>query len=276
MNFKEQCFNILDKHMKKDLTEFWLEAFNKPDIWRVTSHFQIYDFETKLRQYYYTSLNIKFGNALEEIVYNFLLDNGAEFLNRHEEVENKDCDQIFMYQNKVVLIEQKIRDDHDSSKKEGQVQNFLTKKTSLENKYDNVYCSFWFIDDCVAKNKNYYSQQLAQELYYGADIEKFLQTIFEDNRAKGFVQKIEEILEEYAINFKTINIFENVYLDYRKIASKTLYFLWKNEKILAQVVHFFFDDKQPSNEEMLAYLKTKRGKYAKDLIKFLKEEKSAQ
>ena len=48
MNFKEQCFNILDKHMKKDLTEFWLEVFNKPDIWRFTSHFQIYDFETKV------------------------------------------------------------------------------------------------------------------------------------------------------------------------------------------------------------------------------------
>ena len=145
------------------------------------------------------------------------------------------------------------------------------KKATLENKYDNVYCSFWFIDDCVTKNKNYYSQQLVQELCYGADIEKFLQKIFEDNRAEGFIQELEAILEEYAINFKTINIFEDVYLDYREIAPKTLYYLWKNEKILAQVAHFFFDDTQPSNEEILAYLKTRRGKYAKDLIEFLED-----
>ena len=36
------------------------------------------------------------------------------------------------------------------------------------------------------------------------------------------------------------------------------------------------DDIQPSNEEILAYLKTKRGKYVKDLIKFLEEKKSAK
>lgn len=44
-------------------------------------------------------------------------------------------DQCFKRGNKVYFIEQKIRDDHDSTKKRGQIQNFEKKLDIMLIKY---------------------------------------------------------------------------------------------------------------------------------------------
>lgn len=44
-------------------------------------------------------------------------------------------DQCFKFNNKVYFIEQKIRDDHDSTKKRGQIENFEKKLNEMISKY---------------------------------------------------------------------------------------------------------------------------------------------
>ena len=46
-------------------------------------------------------------------------------------------DQLFCDKNTIFLIEQKIRDDHDSTKKRGQYANFINKIRAIKNTYKN-------------------------------------------------------------------------------------------------------------------------------------------
>lgn len=65
---------------------------------------------------------------------------------------------IYIY---IYLIEQKIRDDHDSAKKRGQFDNFKKKYTTLKKLYpqSNIIATMWFIDESLIKNKKYYTEQ---------------------------------------------------------------------------------------------------------------------
>ncbi|MEO0214445.1 MAG: HpyAIV family type II restriction enzyme, partial [candidate division WOR-3 bacterium] len=81
------------------------------------------------------------------------------------------------------FIEQKIRDDHDSSKKRGQIDNFEAKLEYLyKNHQQNLVGIMYFIDPDLIKNKNYYDNELKKmkniygvELYlfYGKELFKF-------------------------------------------------------------------------------------------------------
>lgn len=117
----------------------------------------------------------------------------------------------FSYLNKTVLIEQKVRDDHDSSKKTGQIVNFQTKKNALSKDFDEFYCTSWFIDDGLKKNRSYYLSQLTDP--YELEIEDFLEMIFGDDRAKGFVDTLGAYLDEYQ-QYAVNDILDNIYIDY--------------------------------------------------------------
>ena len=56
------------------------------------------------------------------------------------------------------MIEQKIRDDHDSTKKRGQFVNFVKKIKYLKQEYptNKISASMWFVDNSLMKNKRYY------------------------------------------------------------------------------------------------------------------------
>ena len=56
------------------------------------------------------------------------------------------------------MIEQKMRDDHDSTKKRGQFENFLKKVSYLKEKFPNkeIEAGMWFVDNSLVKNKKYY------------------------------------------------------------------------------------------------------------------------
>lgn len=148
-----EYLDIIKDNIEVDINDFWTEILAKADINRLISPFQLFDFRTKLFQFYTTSIGVKLGNVLEKIVKLYLEKHGAIFFDRKEAVEGHDCDQIFSYKDKIVLIEQKIRDDHDSSKKQGQVENYEYKRTVLKTKYSNVFCVFWFVDNSFAKIK---------------------------------------------------------------------------------------------------------------------------
>lgn len=142
--------DIFQKYLLLDKKEY----INNLALERIITPFQIIPFKEKIYQNYLTSINIKFGSALEEIFHRYLTFKGATFLNRRC-IPGKDCDQLFTYKGKTILIEQKVRDDHDSSKKVGQLENYLFKKQSLPK---NALCCCWFIDDNFSKNYNFYNK----------------------------------------------------------------------------------------------------------------------
>ncbi|MBR4857718.1 MAG: restriction endonuclease [Clostridia bacterium] len=151
---------------------------------RYTGIFRLSNAKTKLIQNVTQSREIKFGDFMEDIVTEYISKMGYRNLDKsigHDEEGNAlSADQVFMKGDTVYLIEQKIRDDHDSTKKRGQFQNFKKKYSLLKKQYPNykINATMWFIDDSLVKNKNYYSSEAAQEIapnislniYYGGTL----------------------------------------------------------------------------------------------------------
>lgn len=90
--------------------------------------------------------------------------------------EEKSCDQYFFSTETAnyYLIEQKVRDDHDSSKKQGQFKNFQDKIVFLKSVHGSALIgAMYFIDPALKKNRNYYQSQL-QVLSHDLNIPLYL------------------------------------------------------------------------------------------------------
>ncbi len=183
-------FNIFTKHLNETLFEgSYADLFGKiadsPD--RYIGIFRPTKPKTKLVQNITQSHEIRFGDALENIFEMYFEKLGFELLEKRltpeETKDNKEynIDQLFRKNNVIYLIEQKVRDDHDSTKKVGQFSNFEAKYFEVSRKYANniIIPIMWFIDDSLRKNKNYYSNQMIEmakfynctpKLYYGAEM----------------------------------------------------------------------------------------------------------
>lgn len=128
--------------------------------------FRITSAKTKLIQNITQSCEIKFGDFIENILTVYLADMGYENLNKNlgtdEEGNELSADQVFKKNSVVTLIEQKIRDDHDSTKKRGQYANFIKKIKKLKLLYPNskIQGIMWFSDDLLKKNKKYYLEEI--------------------------------------------------------------------------------------------------------------------
>lgn len=165
------------------------EIINEKDANRFVSPFQSMTLQEKIISFIGTSQNIIFGYELEAQVKLILERYGAHYLNR--KIEGMDCDQLFEYSGRIYLIEQKIRDDHDSTKKVGQVDNFLNKISIIPNIYGSA---MWFIDPYFKKNKNYYVSKVEErQIYYGDEINNFLASIFGEI-AKNFFEEFVMVL----------------------------------------------------------------------------------
>lgn len=88
---------------------------------------------------------------------------------------------MFASEHTIYFVEQKVRDDHDSSKKRGQIDNFEKKISVIleDNIGKSVEGFCYFIDANFTKNKNFYqaeSQKLSKDygitlhLSYGNDL----------------------------------------------------------------------------------------------------------
>ena len=155
----------------------------------------------KLMQYLLQSREIRFGDALEEVLSEMLADIGfvnlpkrilasaedpsleAELVKR----ERLSCDQYFSSQDrqKFYLLEQKVRDDHDSTKKRGQLLNFGKKLVRLKALHGELLIGImYFIDPSLSKNERYYEAEIEtlQEelgipiyLFYNGELFQYLQ-----------------------------------------------------------------------------------------------------
>jgi hypothetical protein len=131
---------------------------------------------TKIIQNITQSHEIKFGDAFELLIRQCFELYDYESLERNHTITNGDrvnFDQLFKKHNRTIFIEQKVRDDHDSSKKRGQIDNFEKKLDYLiSNGYSNISSYIYFIDPSLNKNKNYYLDEIFKlKTFYKTDIE---------------------------------------------------------------------------------------------------------
>ena len=150
---------------------------------RYSGLFRNSNFKTKLLQNVTQSQEIKFGDFFEALVTEYLGElgyfNQQKNLGRDQNGDSLNADQLFKNQSTLNFVEQKIRDDHDSTKKRGQFSNFIKKVDLLtsQNPTMLIKASMWFVDDSLQKNKNYYFEEMAKisyknvqtNLYYGKD-----------------------------------------------------------------------------------------------------------
>ncbi|MEJ5245654.1 MAG: restriction endonuclease [Bacteroidota bacterium] len=162
-NLFKQIFNetIFEKS-KADLLE---KISNSPS--RYVGLFRPTKPKAKILQNLLQSHEIRFGDAFEIIIEEYLKIKGCNILPKRFTNNNGDVlniDQCFRKEDKVFFIEQKIRDDHDSTKKRGQIQNFEKKLNVMLTKYEEneLVGVFYFIDPELVKNKNYYSNELCK------------------------------------------------------------------------------------------------------------------
>ncbi len=124
-----QIFNsIIFQKSKSDLLE---KIANYPE--RFIGLFRPTKPKAKILQNLLQSHEILFGDAFEKLISRYFTILGCELLPNKIEM-NGDIlyvDHCFRLNQKVYFIEQKIRDDHDSAKKRGQIQNFNKKLDSL-------------------------------------------------------------------------------------------------------------------------------------------------
>lgn len=216
---QEEFYCLLYKHIKfdKDLyISLLTNMIKNPE--RYTGPFRLSTRNDKLIQNITQSREIKFGKFFEHLVNNYIkrldytmLENTLYRTNSNAKKHKLDVDLLFQKDDVIYLVEMKIRDDHDSSKKVGEYQKFLEKVKGVKQKYSNykkIIAIIRFVDDSFEKNKNYYTEKLEKEniknvefhLDYG---EKFFQRI---NNGADVWSEILKHLEAYHSNLTVSDI----------------------------------------------------------------------
>ena len=131
--------------------------------------------KVKLIQNLLTSHEVLFGKALEVLMHEMIADWGFAYYSNLSVKNDKTrlaFDHLFSKDNRLFMVEQKMRDDHDSTKKRGQIENFDLKIRYLLSEFDgNLTAIMFFIDPALTKNKTFYAHRISSLTNkYGADI----------------------------------------------------------------------------------------------------------
>lgn len=164
---------MLEYEVFKDIFDERIFAKSKPDLLkkvadypdRYVGLFRPTKPEAKLLQNLLQSNEIRFGDAFEVVIEQYFISAGWRSLPQKiisKEGDALDIDQLFIKDEKVLFIEQKVRDDHDSTKKRGQISNFEKKLEALVDIYGEKveWGFFYFIDPSLIKNRNFYQPEL--------------------------------------------------------------------------------------------------------------------
>lgn len=183
ITYDEFC-DLLVKHIQtgQDFYETLLaNVIEYPS--RYCGLFRLSNAKMKLMQNITQSKEIKFGDIIEELTSEYIERLGYKTFKKNlGQDENGDVlnvDQYFTDGSTIYIVEMKIRDDHDSTKKRGQYTNFQKKIKLIksQNPKKHLDASMWFVDDGLIKNRNYYRDEMSKEhfdncslhLYYGGD-----------------------------------------------------------------------------------------------------------
>lgn len=170
MDYKKFC-SILNKHIfEGEKRELLKNIAERPE--RFIGLFRPTKPGAKILQHILQSHEIRFGDAFEGLIEEILRELNFSILNKSIVGENGDSlslDQYYEGKGIYYFIEQKVRDDHDSTKKRGQISNFETKLETLYKKHkDKLVGIMYFIDPDLSKNKNYYLPELKRlSEFYG-------------------------------------------------------------------------------------------------------------
>lgn len=198
---------MLEYEVFKDIFDEKIFAKSKPDLLKKVAEypdryvglFRPTKPEAKLLQNLLQSNEIRFGDAFEVAIKQYFINEGWQSLPQKitsKEGDALDIDQLLIKDNKVLFIEQKVCDDHDSTKKRGQISNFEKKLEALVNIYGYkvMWGFFYFIDPSLVKNRNFYQPELQKlqeswgvhlSVSYGQDIFnqlRIFRKLFDDER----------------------------------------------------------------------------------------------
>ena len=228
--------------------------------------------KAKLFQNLLQSNEIRFGDALEIIFEKYFVQLG--FTNLQKRIgtgkEYLDLDQLFKDEKYTYFIEQKVRDDHDSTKKRGQFTNFEKKITALIHGHDEskLKCFMYFIDPSLTKNKNYYTAEIAKiqsdykinvKLCYGKELwDEILHPEVWDELLKHLEKWKKEIPDMPSINFDDdaestfeeikdieISVFRKLFNN-KIICNEILPILFPENKSL-ELLHKYFSQQEKQN-----------------------------
>lgn len=240
--FYDKCFdeNILFDTLIRN------ESFN-----RLNLEISLFTLEERLIEYRAKSMTIRLGDAVEAWANQFVKDSGYDLLLRHatlEDGKNADFDFAYTANCEIWFSEIKIRDDHDSTKKVSQCDDYLAKLNYLHNHYPDhvIHSCIWFVDPSLEKNKNYYLSRLSEdEVLYGEDFDGFIGIY-------GLYSNLVSTLEYCRKHKKEHD--GNIEIDVSNYScGKWVKFLECNKEIK----DYFFPNGIPY-ADLLAYAKTKR------------------
>ncbi|MER3500657.1 MAG: hypothetical protein IMHGJWDQ_001602 [Candidatus Fervidibacter sp.] len=161
----EAFSRILSRHLFQETRRDLLEKLvSQPE--RFVGLFRPTRPKSKIFQHILQASEIKFGEALEEIVGQLLEERG--YIPQDKRIgKGLKCDHYFLFPdcNRALLIEQKVRDDHDSTKRQGQWKNFAEKVEVLVARHKGeLVAVMYFVDPSLKKNRAFYERQIADLL----------------------------------------------------------------------------------------------------------------
>ena len=200
--------------------------------------------------------NSNFCNAFKKIFKKYFSELGYQNLDKVIENNNEnrreylDLDQLFTDKKYIYFVEQKVRDDHDSTKKRGQMQNFEDKIISLLKMYNETQIKSYtyFIDPSLIKNKNFYIDEIkkieedynvSSKLCYG---EEFWEDIGHGEVWEELLLYLKKWKEEIP-DMPSINFDENVEDNFEEIKNiKTSIYrkLFSNIDICKEILPILF------------------------------------
>ncbi|WP_051622769.1 HpyAIV family type II restriction enzyme [Mycoplasmopsis primatum] len=213
----DEFTDLLNKKIKTG-NEFYVDLLENiiSNPSRYSGIFRLTNAKTKLIQNVTQCNEIKFGEFIEEIVTYYIERLGYQNLKKNikdNESENwLNTDQYFTDGSAFFLVEQKVRDDHDSTKKRGQFNNFHEKIKLIRNinKGHKLNAIMWFIDDNLTKNKKFYESEIKKLSYKNTDIYLFYGSEFFhslNNGAEAWNEFTSYLTRKrYEDSYETINI----------------------------------------------------------------------
>lgn len=214
----------------------------------------------KLQQNILQSREIRMGDALEKIVRCYLQENGCEILGGDVQIggKRKNIDLHFRRGEDVFVVEQKVRDDHDSTKKSGQIRDFLSKLESgiSENGAKRTRGGIFFVDPSLSKNREYYRKELADfagkhdglraRLWYGGEF--FADILGDDGVWKEMLShlaKWKEGIKDFPdVNFDTDP--ESSFEEIRHLPPRVFMKIFNNEDVRKEILPVLF----PANKSL--------------------------
>ena len=238
--------------------------------------------KAKIIQNLTQSNEIKFGDAFEILIQEYLIENGFEILDKRLAFEGKslNVDHHFRKNNTTYFVEQKIRDDHDSSKKRGQTDNFEKKLKVLLDRTNekDLIGIIYFIDPDLQKNKNYYLERLEKikkdygvevHLFYGKEFFDFLNLDW--NEVLKYLEQWKKDLPDIpGINFDKQA--ERTFEEIKNVSPQVFNKIFSNEEIFNEIIVTLFPQKKVL-KLLLKYFQEKREQTRyQNLYKLLKEK----